>query len=168
MIPEGFDPPTLNQNMKKIQLQPDEILICQMLGRNRSLIARSAGVKDVKQGDQDGAEADVMGMMAEYAFSKAFNTFPDLGLTPRSGSADGVLKGYNYDVKATTYKNGRLLCTMKENPAVDMYVLCIVDGKTVNIMGYAMKCDLRKEENIIDLGYGKGYALNQSHLRHFK
>ena len=97
-----------------VKLQPDEVLICEQLGRMRSIIARSSGVKDAKVGTQDGSEADVMGMKAEYAFAKQFNTFPDLGLTPRSGSADGKLKGYAYDIKSTTYKSGRLLATKKK------------------------------------------------------
>ena len=75
-----------------ITLQPDEVQVCQMVGRMRSLIARGNGVRDAKMGNQDGAEADVMGMMAEYGFAKKMNVFPDLGLVARwSGSADGVM-----------------------------------------------------------------------------
>jgi hypothetical protein len=151
-----------------VKLNPDEVLICEQLGRMRSIIARSSGVKDAKVGDQDGSEADVMGMKAEYAFAKKFNTFPDLGLTPRSGSADGKLKGFAYDIKSTTYKSGRLLATKKENPDVDMYVLCIVDNSEVDIKGYAFKDDLIKESNLKNLGHGEGYCLDQDKLRVFK
>ena len=151
----------------KIVLQPDEVAVCQMIGRMRSLIARSSGVKDAKMGDQDGAEADVIGMMAEYAFAKQFNVFPDLGLSPRSGSADGVIKGKRYDIKATTYKTGKLLCTMKDNPDVDVYILAIVSGNEIDIAGWEYKENLRKEENLIDLGHGKGYALTQDKLQKF-
>ena len=151
-----------------VKLQPDEVLICEQLGRMRSIIARSSGVKDAKVGTHDGSEADVMGMKAEYAFAKQFNTFPDLGLTPRSGSADGKLKGYAYDIKSTTYKNGRLLATKKQNPDVDMYVLCIVDNSEVDIKGYAMKEDLISTSNLKNLGHGEGYCLDQSELKSFK
>jgi len=152
----------------KIKLAVDEVTVCQMLGRMRSLIARNSGVKDAKIGDQDGAEADVLGVMAEYAFAKKFNTFPDLGLTPRSGSADGVLNGKRYDIKSTTYKTGRLLSTMKVNPDVDIYVLAIVDGNEVDLVGWAKKEELIKDENIVNLGHGKGYALSQENLNYFK
>ena len=152
----------------KIKLAADEITVCQMLGRMRSLIARNSGVKDAKIGDQDGAEADVLGVMAEYAFAKKFNTFPDLGLTPRSGSADGVLNGKRYDIKSTTYKTGRLLSTMKVNPDVDIYVLAVVDGNEVDLVGWAKKEELIKDENIVNLGHGKGYALTQDKLNIFK
>ena len=151
----------------KITLQPDEVTVCQMIGRMRSLIARSSGVKDAKIGDQDGAEADVIGMMAEYAFAKQFNVFPDLGLSPRSGSADGIIKGKRYDIKATTYKTGRLLCTVKDNPDVDVYILAIVSGNEIDIAGWEYKENLRKDENLIDLGHGKGYALGQDKLQKF-
>jgi len=86
--------------MINIILTPDEVAICQILGRMRSLIARSSNVKDAKIGKQDGSDADVLGVMAEYAFAKHFNVFPDLGLSPRSGSADGIYKGWRYDIKS--------------------------------------------------------------------
>jgi hypothetical protein len=151
-----------------VKLEPDEVLICEQLGRMRSIIARSSGVKDAKVGTHDGSEADVMGMKAEYAFAKQFNTFPDLGLTPRSGSADGKLKGYAYDIKSTTYKTGRLLATKKENPDVDMYVLCIVDNSEVDIKGYTMKKDLIQPSNLKNLGHGEGYCMEQNELKRFK
>ena len=152
-----------------VTLQPDEIQICQMIGRMRSLIARGNGVRDAKMGDQDGSEADVMGFMAEYGFAKKMNCFPDLGLTPRSGSADGKMKsGKRYDVKSSDHRKARLLSTKKVNPDVDIYVLCVVNGNTLDFKGWASKEDLIKEENEIDLGHGPGYALDQDKLRKFK
>jgi len=148
-----------------VTLTPDEITVCQVVGRMRSLIARSAGVKDAKIGDQDGAEADVIGMAAEYAFAKKYNVFPDLGLSPRSGSCDGVFNGKRYDIKATQYKSGRLLCTRKDNPDVDVYVLAIVTLPTVDFVGWSPATDLRRPENLTDLGHGQGYALTQAQLK---
>jgi len=149
-----------------VTLNPDEILLCQMAGRMRSLIARTASITDVKMGNQDGIEADIMGMMGEYAFAKRFNLFPDFGLSPRSCSADGRLRdGTAYDVKTTHYKTGRLLCTLKENRDVNIYILAIADKNTINLVGWAGGAQLRQEENLIDLGHGKGYALTQDKLR---
>lgn len=152
----------------KVKLNPDELLLCQMIGRLRSLIARSSGVKDAKIGGQDGAEADVMGVTAEYAFAKQFNTFPDFGLSPRSGSYDGVYKGYRYDIKSTRYKNGKLLSTLKVNKDIDIYVLAIVDSSSVDFVGYALKDELIRKENVKNLGMGDGYCLEQCMLRAFK
>ena len=62
-----------------LTLQPDEVQICQMVGRMRSLIARGNGVRDAKMGNQDGSEADVMGMMAEYGFCETDERIPRFG-----------------------------------------------------------------------------------------
>jgi hypothetical protein len=158
--------PSLQQ--VKLTLKPDEVQICQLIGGLRSLIARSSGVKDAKIGTQDGAEADVMGFMAEYGFAKLMNTFPDLGLTPRSGSPDGVTpSGNRYDIKASKHPNARLLSSLKVNPDIDVYVLCVVDGVNLDYKGWAWKRDLIKQGNIINLGHGEGYALNQDSLTKF-
>ena len=152
-----------------VTLEPAEVLVCEQLGRMRSLIARTSNVKDVKMGNQDGMIADVMGMKGEYAFAKAFNTFPDLGLTPRSGGADGRVHGYAYDVKTTNYKNGKLLATKKINPDVDMYVLAVIlSPQVIDIKGYLMKEQFIREGNICDVGHGEGYCAEQSQLFKFK
>jgi len=151
-----------------VNLDSSEVLVCEILGRLRALTARSAGVKDTKVGKQNGDDSDVMGIKAEYAFAKHFNVFPDLGLTPRSGSADGILQGYSYDIKSTDYANGNLLATRKINPDVDMYVLCIVSKTQVDIKGYVMKEDFISPNNLKDMKHGEGYCLGQSQLTKFK
>ena len=152
-----------------IELQPDEVLLCEILGRMRSINARAANIRDAKMGVHNGEEADVMGIKAEYAFAKLFNVFPDIGLTPRAGSADGYLNGYGYDIKATHYKNGKLLATKKINPDVDMYVLAVVnEPNEIDFKGYLLKDDFIKESNLRDLGYGVGYCAEQSALKKFK
>lgn len=107
-------------------------------------------------------------MIAEYAFCKWQNVFCDLVPDPRSGSADCVLGGLGIDVKATRRSNGRLLVTLKHNPDVQVYVLAIIEGNMVRFPGYARREDICREENIVDLGHGKGYGLTQDKLRQFK
>tara|TARA_R100000234_G_scaffold93568_1_gene61777 strand:+ start:1464 stop:1823 length:360 start_codon:yes stop_codon:yes gene_type:complete len=116
-----------------------------------------------------GLDIDAQGVTAEYAVSKHFNTFFDMGLSPRSGTADGTMKGYNYDVKSTQHEFGKLLATLKENREVDMYIMCLTpDRWTVKIVGWCWKKELINNKNIQDLGYGRGYALEQHQLRAFK
>ena len=152
----------------KVHLTFDEIQFCQIYGRMRSLVSRGINVVDAKMGDHDGADADVMGFMGELAFAKHFNVYPDIGLTPKSGTPDGVFKGNRYDIKSTERPDGRLLCTLKDNPDVDLYVLCVVKAPIVEIKGWAYKSELVREENLINLGYGNGYGLKQSQLREFQ
>ena len=92
----------------------------------------------------------------------------DLGLSPRSGSADAVVKDKKVDIKTTRHRSGRLLATLKANPDVDIYVLAIIDEGKVVFPGYALKSELIQDANLKDLGHGKGYAMEQSQLRKFQ
>lgn len=154
--------------MVTITLRPSEMATCQIIGSMRSLVARGNSITDRKVGNQDGTLADIQGVVAEYAFAKKYNCFFDLGLEPRSGSADGTINGDRYDVKSTTYQSGKLLASLKVNPDVDRYVLAIVDKNKVSLIGWAYKNELIKEENLRDLGHGKGYCLEQTELHKFK
>lgn len=150
-----------------VKLTCDEYEICKQIGEKRSMIARAAHVKDAKMGKQSGVEADIQGMVAEFAFAKQFNVFPDFGLSPRSGGYDGICEGMRYDIKSTKYKSGRLLCTKKYNKDVDVYVLAIVNQNEVDLVGYAYSYQLINDNNLINLGHGEGYALEQYELLKF-
>jgi len=54
-----------------------------------------------------------------------------------------------------------------EDPC-DVYTLVIVDDQGGDIVGWASKKDLFKEENKSDLGFGIGYAMTQQQLKEFK
>lgn len=151
-----------------VSLDDMEIKLCNFIGRKRSEIARLNNVKDAKMGSHDGVDADIQGFKAEYGFAKLFNIFPDFGLSPRSGSFDGVTKsGARYDIKSTKYKTGNLLSTLKVNPDIDIYILAYVNENVVEFIGWAKKEQLIKEENIKDLGHGKGYFLSREKLNSF-
>ena len=158
-----------DHEMIEINLTDDEVMMCQHVGHLRSVLSRGNKVKDMKRTDMAGLDIDAQGVTAEYAVAKHFNVFFDLGLSPRTGSADGVMNGYSYDVKSTHHALGKLLATLKDNPDVDMYIMCITpDRWTVKLVGWCWKKELINKKNIKDLGYGKGYALEQSQLRSFK
>lgn len=151
-----------------IQLDKKECELCEFIGRQRSSIARSNGIFDAKIGNQSGVEADIQGFKAEYAFAKWNNIFPDFGLSPRSGSADGVTNsGSRYDIKSTHHKNGNLLSTLKVNPDIDIYILSYVNHNIVEFIGWAKKEQLINEDNLKDLGHGKGYFLSREKLNKF-
>ena len=151
-----------------IELDPQEIELCEYIGKLRSSIARGNNVFDAKIGDQNGIEADIQGFKAEYAFAKKNNLFPDFGLSPRSGSADGITRDNSrYDIKSTKYKTGNLLSTLKINKDIDIYILAHVDENKINFIGWAKKDELIKKENIKDLGHGSGYFLSRHKLHKF-
>jgi hypothetical protein len=151
-----------------VKLDQEELKLCEYIGRKRSKIARLNNVKDAKLGNHSGEEADIQGFIAEYAFAKYLNVFPDLGLTPRSGSYDGIShKGTRYDIKSTNNKSGNLLSTLKVNNDIDVYVLAYVYDSTVEFVGWVKKEELIKDQNIKDLGYGKGYFLSRHKLKSF-
>jgi hypothetical protein len=121
-------------------------------------------------GKQDPIEIDRDGILAEMAFGKQFNLYPDLSIYPRTGGADlGSHKGFRVDVKSTRYKNGKLLIHMEKSiDEVDIYALAIVDGNTVDLIGYIKSIDAMQEKNLRDLGHGVGFVIDQSLLKPFK
>lgn len=153
--------------MFTVELTDAEVMVAKMLGGLRSIVGRTAGVTDRKVADMSGLAIDEDGMIAEYAFCKHFNIFPDIVPGPRSGSYDCIYNGKRVDVKSTRYQSGRLLATLKDNPDVDVYVLAIVEDNKVSFPGYATKSRLCSDENKVDLGRGVGYALEQSKLSPF-
>ena len=164
-------PPTENkveETYKSLEITDEMRVLASILGGFRSLTARNSGVHDAKIGPQSGLNADIDGILGELAFCKVFNVFPDIGLKPRSGSPDAILKDKRVDVKTTRYKTGHLAATLKGNPDVDIYVLAIIDDVKVEFRGYALASELLSEDKIKDLGHGKGYAMEQSELRQFK
>jgi hypothetical protein len=151
-----------------IKLDEHEVNLCKYIGEQRSMVNRSNNIHDAKIGSHNGVDADIQGFMAEYAFAKHINVFPDFGITPRSGSCDGTTrKGRRYDIKSTCRKNGNLLSTLKVNEDIDYYVLAYVYDNIVEFIGYAHKTKLIKKENIKDLGYGKVYFLSHEMLKKF-
>ena len=158
----------MGSNMKTVPITKDLKVLADILGGFRSIVARNANVKDAKIGPQSGIDGDKDGILGELGFCRLMNVWPDIGLSPRSGSHDAVVGGNRIDVKTTRHKTGRLLATLKENPDVDIYVLAIIEDAEVKFPGFARKEDLINESNITDLGHGPGYAMTQDKLRRFQ
>lgn len=150
-----------------ISMHPAELAVAYTLAVMRNSVARGHNVPDKQMGDQDPVEIDWDGIVGELAMAKAYNLFPDLTVSPRSGGHDLVGRnGKTIDVKTTRHKNGRLLAELgKESKRSDMYVLAVRSGATVLLAGWAPAALLLQDENIRDLGHGRGYALDQTDLR---
>ena len=152
----------------KVKVTDQEIAMISTIANMRSIVSRATGTKDRKMSPESGIQIDIDGLIGEYAFCKHNNLFMDITPGPKSGTYDCLSrKNKRLDIKTTRYKTGRLLCTLKENPDVDVYILAILDKNIVEFVGYASKTELVRKENITDLGHGKGYALTQDKLKKF-
>ena len=151
-----------------IKITHDLRVVADFLGGMRSLINRRSNVGDAKIGPQDGVQADKDAVLGELAFARWKNVYPDLSLAARSGSYDLIVNGYKFDVKTTRYVDGRLLATTKKNPDVDIFALAILLEDRVVFPGYALAEELYRDERLLDLGHGAGYAMAQAELRKWK
>ena len=150
-----------------ITLTDAEMATAKMIANLRSIVARANNVVDVRKTGNP-LDMDELGMVAEFAFCKYWNIFCDIAPAPKSGGYDCILNGKRIDIKATHYKDGRLIKTLKENKDVDCYALAIVDGNTVTFPGYAFSIELCQPKNIRDLGHGDNYVMDQKDLRQWK
>ena len=139
-----------------VSLNEHEMVLVKLLGLLRHHANISAKTIDRKRSSEDGDDINITGVMAEYAFCKWKNVFMDCSTENRSGSYDVLCKGLRIDIKATKNENGNLICQLKENLDVDIYILAIVSQNSVEFIGWISSVDLRKEENKKDLS-GHGY-----------
>ena len=151
--------------MKRIDLTDAELHICRILGVMRRSEAMHKVVNQ-QVGKDDTWTIDIDGVVAEYCVAKLLNLCPDLTVSVRSGGADLVSKtGKTIDVKSTRHKNGRLLATQKKSDTpCDIYILVIVDDKGGDVMGWVSKEEIFIDDNLVDLGHGVGYAVQQHYL----
>ena len=141
----------------KVTLTTREMAICMMMGALRMW----QGAKlDTTIIDKD--KASPQGFMAEYAFSKQFNLHMDIIGNLEKDSFDFISKdGATIDIKSTNYLDGNLVF---KNMKHDIYVLAIVDGNTVDLVGYATN-EMILEAGKKDLGHGPSWFVNRKELK---
>lgn len=140
----------------RVDLSENELRVARIVAVERQLYGRKK--YEDKKKMEDGFQADVDGMVAEMCFGRLFNYYVDMGLGKRKEDFISR-KGETIDVKSTRYKMGKLLATLekKEDPC-DIYVLMVVDDQGGWYRGYVRKEQLFRDENIKDLGRGRGYV----------
>lgn len=156
----------------QITLCETEVRISKHIARERNSIARKGGVTNAKLGTISDEQMDLEGAASEMAFCKLFNAFPDFSIYVRSSKAGGdqngdctLSNGYTVDVKTTTRENGRLLAPRWKKPGVTLYALMVGTCPTYTFKGFARGTELLQESNLLDLGRGPGYALEQKSLK---
>lgn len=158
--------------MKKVvSLNRLECLIVRMTAEARIRNNQNQNVPNERKGKQGDRYLETNGMGGEFAFCKAFGIFPDFTLPQKAikrPAADVHFFGGTLDIKTTHYENGRLIVEMhKKNKRCDYYALVVGELPQYSIIGWATGEEVFLDRNIIDLGYGDLYALEQDQLHEF-
>lgn len=115
------------------------------------------------------AQADLLGVLGEYAVAKALKLPFDttINLEGDGGSTDLMLGEYDIQVKSTKYKTGRLVFNNRKEIGADVFILCYVDEQAseVSILGYIRKPSIEECMVEMDLGHGKRLVVEQKHLK---
>jgi hypothetical protein len=154
----------------KITLNEAEQKLAKYLAVSRHSNARGKGKPNAKMGNQSDEETDLEGIAGEIVVCKALNVYPDTEIDLIDLPKYDLMthKGSKVDVKTTQYTSGRLLATKnKKLGECDIYILVTGTFPTYKIVGWCRDDELLKEENLINLGHGEGYALTQDKLRAF-
>ena len=148
-----------------VSLTQKEVAQCNQAAAMRWQLARASGVVNQRRdkGRSD-ADLDLLGVKAELAVSKVF----DLDHIHAVGVDDGRdvwLDNISIDVKATFYSTGRLLFKKREAFKADCSILvCQQAPDRMHVVGYILFFFKQKTAYEIDLGHGKGWAMDQENL----
>lgn len=152
--------------MSWVELNECEQRMAKFLARSRYEAARKTGKPNNRIGPQSDHFTDLEGIAAEIAFCKLFNAYPDTQIGVLEDADAYTIQHGAVDVKATKYQTGKLLAVKgKVHHPADSYALMIGEFPRYRFAGWAKASELLRDENITDLGRGKGYALEQGDLR---
>jgi len=154
----------------KITLTDREFKFIEMLARGRHFL-KDIVMPDRKLIDWNNtqSEADLLGVMDEYAVSKYLSIPMDteVNLQGDGGEVDLWLGDWSIQVKSTKYDNGRLVFNSKDEmkALIDVLTICNIQKQTVNIVGYISNKDLQQKMYEKDLGFGVRYCIDQDELK---
>ena len=154
----------------KITLTDREFKFVEMLARGRHFL-KDIVMPDRKLIDWNNtqSEADILGVMGEYAVSKYLSIPMDteVNLQGDGGEVDLWLGDWSIQVKSTKYDNGRLVFNSKDEmkALIDVLTICNIQKQTVNIVGYISNKDLQQKMYEKDLGFGVRYCIDQADLK---
>lgn len=154
----------------KIDLSDTEVMLSHQIGMMRYQMNRAAGVKNPSfVAPERQMRIETIGVMAELAFCKWANLYPNLDVVNQSSTPDLIYQGWKCDIKATDRADGQLIVPVrKKKGASDVYILGIIHGNSVDFSGYATEDEILNEARIKDLGYGPTYCMTQEEITKFK
>lgn len=121
-----------------------------------------------KQWGNDREIIDMLGVMGEYAVSKALKIPMDMSCgLEGDGGTDLMMNEYNIQVKTTKYKTGRLVFNMNDKLDAHIYILCwAMEGAAeVILQGYIRRASMDEVMTEQNLGYGLRKVIEQKHLK---
>jgi hypothetical protein len=144
-----------NYKKYKITLLDEDQEIVLNVAKKRTEHAQKNGYYN-NWGTVDPYKIDLEGFGAEMAFCRLFNCEPDTTDGLKNDDYDTITKkGNKVDIKWTAnINNGLLVKASKEKKMVDVYVLVVGNFPTYEIIGYALKDDVFKEDNLKPSKYG--------------
>jgi|TARA_Y100000310_G_scaffold276459_2_gene293609 hypothetical protein len=120
----------------KVILSPEMVEECRKIGRARE--------KNLDSTDRWHKDADITGIMGELAFEKLTGLTMDRGTKPDNGW-DFEVCGLTIDVKTRLQSNHEIRHLSVKMPPVlrvDVYVLVIVEGNAVDVIGWTPKASM--------------------------
>lgn len=121
-----------------------------------------------RQWGNDRQTIDMLGVMGEYAVSKALKIPMDMSCgLEGDGGTDLMMDEYNIQVKTTKYKTGRLVFNMNDKLDADVYILCLAmeEAAEVILQGYIRRASMDAVMTEQNLGYGMRKVIEQKHLK---
>lgn len=121
-----------------------------------------------RQWGNDRQTIDMLGVMGEYAVSKALKIPMDMSCgLEGDGGTDLMMDEYNIQVKTTKYKTGRLVFNMNDKMDADVYILCLAmeEAAEVILQGYIRRASMDAVMTEQNLGYGMRKVIEQKHLK---
>lgn len=149
-----------------VTLNDAEQRLARYLAGQRYESNRNQGVTNNRVGPQSDEVTDLEGIAAEIAFCKLFNVYPDLEHSCKDPADAYTTSMGATDVKATKYRNGRLLAVKGKLGLIhpDSYALMIGEFPAYRFVGFVASGELLDENNLIDLGHGETFGVTQSQL----
>lgn len=153
-----------------VELSDTELMLAGQIGAMREMMNRAAKREDYfPQLAESKKRNEIIGVMAEMAFCKWANLYPNLDVVNQSGTADLMYDKWKCDVKATDLENGQLIVPVKKKKgSSDVYILGVIKKNLVDFRGFAVEDEIINEKRIKDLGHGPTYCMTQDEITKFK